>query len=98
MLLEVAHGQVIAVPLSGCFLGAVPRCQCPTVMAKDNTFAQEQCCRPCGIGARASIGGQDGVHAVPNRLIDDRQVFGLLGPMLPGLLQSMEDDGEEFFL
>ena len=47
-------------------------------MAKNDTFEQEWCCRPCGIGARASIGGQDGVHAVPNRLIDDRQVFGLV--------------------
>ena len=26
--------------------------------------------------AGASIGGQDGVHAVPNSLVDDRQVFG----------------------
>jgi hypothetical protein len=50
-------------------------------MAKNDTFEQERCCRPCGICAGASIGGQDGVHAVPNSLVDDRQVFGLV-PLL----------------
>ena len=50
-------------------------------MAKNDTFEQEWCCRSCSVGARASIGGQDGVHAIPSSLVDDRQVFGLV-PLL----------------
>lgn len=81
MLFDVAHGQVIAVPLCGGLLGAVPGCQCPTVMAKDDAFEQEWCCRPCSIAARTSIGVQNGMHAVPTTLVDDWQVFGFV-PLL----------------
>jgi len=44
-------------------------------MAKNDTFEQEWRCRPCGIVARTSIGGQDGMHAVPTSLIDDSMSY-----------------------
>ncbi|KRH78602.1 hypothetical protein FERRO_15930 [Ferrovum sp. JA12] len=80
VLLVLALRHVVAVAAT-VLLGGVKRRQGATVVAEHDALEQVRHRRPGGVAANPTVGGEDGVHLVPQLSVDDRWMLGLV-PLL----------------